>query len=1266
GLRPNYGLELKGSDGTNEPWSRTFAGRGSGSKAPRLVILRAPEGTAGAETLVEAGSAGRSAAALPPISRPDLCPLGKFQVVAPDLIQLPGFPTNPYPQRRQWPTIYPMVTVTGTATRTSVSHTDYAPDHNDHDFVFHVATNAGNAQYMGADNPNDMEIEWEQSALSMWAWPTEGDDVLVFGPLIYDCGHGAGKSEVHPPRGLVSIRQGVATDITGRDSGLGTVLLNRADIFFSSQRTPAYCGGWCEHGEPSYVPVNDQDYKFDLPLPTNGAPGAKPVVWLEFPDPNVSLASATGVHRVDPVTEVVTVGGVPHHISVTLPYKTLHDYASKGPIPLYTAAQVFYGWSRTTDPPLRAFKVQVHGIDIYDNSDKSDGEWYVWVDINGQWFNLRRYYPGIDHDAIGDAGDQYYATTKDLVSQVIVPDTSKGRIRVRAVGYEADCIDDHLGEPNFVPKLNWNEVAPYAGSTLGFALTFNLFDPMLWKGLYIGLCMADENDTIQNFDETFDKASKPTAFGGGVIQKKFNAKGGDDGKYGLVLSIIEELAPPQYAFRSMKVAAVEPGNTYRDSDEISFALNYGTVKATAAYDQDALWIKMYDIPATQFDGESQQAAIYLDAGSPSLPWASREDDLRISFRSKPTEALSVSSYDPITGWYTKPVASGLVTVTSIVNTYPTGISWWLEFRVDKSLIPRGPWSKTLSTESIFNDGIGGLLAIERADQPRRGAWPETALSTDPRSWARMLFLPGCAVTLELDRLTPLWTENVGETGLVRVRYRVSDVPACDLRTGTLRVDVTNQSVPPYSPYWEPLALKDINTGLPSVGGGGVYQNGAITWSLPAQAKEVSFSLYVKQGVKCSQWPPLLSAGLFAAVLNTGFDNLSIPPLARSASAQMCAPPNLDTPVNPPNVRMAPEGWGLGPRPPWFGVIGPLRAGDPPEVLVNLRSADNYARRVVVKAMAVPAGVSSGDPAGNATMDFSKATGVWYTVPANGEITVRTAVELAVRGVAQAGGDDLGAVAVELSYPDTWEPSRSSVRQVVPHVSLAPGSTGVFTATVRNTVRVPSRPRLDAVTHCPGWAADVVPSVLPAQVPGASATVQVRLLPPAGAALGSGCPTDVVAWTEAGEYAGSQRILDLPPLQASLDQPQFASGEIVLEPAEPKLGEQARACAVVRNPSSTTVEAAVLLGMGDGLSTAPLISNFSSVPLQVPAGGIGRACGPSFTWAGDRSFKAIIRQAGYQDQTIQRHVASVAVPQPGSSISGLLEVRNPLAATAALS
>ena len=66
-----------------------------------------------------------------------------------------------------------------------------------------------------------IEIEWERGALASFAVPEIGDRVRVYGPLVYDCGHGEDggepqglsyRTEIHPPVGWVIYRQTADAD----------------------------------------------------------------------------------------------------------------------------------------------------------------------------------------------------------------------------------------------------------------------------------------------------------------------------------------------------------------------------------------------------------------------------------------------------------------------------------------------------------------------------------------------------------------------------------------------------------------------------------------------------------------------------------------------------------------------------------------------------------------------------------------------------------------------------------------------------------------------------------------------------------------------------------------------------------------------------------------------------------------------------------------------------------------------------------------------
>jgi hypothetical protein len=66
-----------------------------------------------------------------------------------------------------------------------------------------------------------IEIEWERGALAAFAVPAIGDRLRVFGPLVFDCGHGddggepqgfSCRTEIHPPVGRVVNRQTADAD----------------------------------------------------------------------------------------------------------------------------------------------------------------------------------------------------------------------------------------------------------------------------------------------------------------------------------------------------------------------------------------------------------------------------------------------------------------------------------------------------------------------------------------------------------------------------------------------------------------------------------------------------------------------------------------------------------------------------------------------------------------------------------------------------------------------------------------------------------------------------------------------------------------------------------------------------------------------------------------------------------------------------------------------------------------------------------------------
>jgi len=1218
----------------DEPWLRVFAGPDASENAPRLTILQAPESIGGVtkegeHTLENQSNFGLSL----PCSRD--CIVGPLHVFL-----------SPYGARWQLAKVKDMEKIpplTGKVRESHISHHDIPATHYAHDFCVKIPKDSNNKWAMRKSNPNEIEVEWEHPVWQKWAWPTVGDGVIIFGNLVADCPHEGGRTEIHPLRGIVTIREKVAADMS-KHGHMGYNLVNRADIFFSNQITPAHYGGFFDYGSPcsqNYYPTTDpMNYEFNITLPNNRIPGAK-LVWWEEPHQWKYGKS------VKPVIEEKG-EGKDAYLHVRLPYK-----GKSGP--MYTASSIYCGWSRTNDPDLRAFKVTLHGVGIYDETEglfMDGGEFYIWLNINDQWFNLRDYVPGIK-----EADTKYYGATKTLVAHVIVPNTADGKIHVMTNGYEADCFDDVYG------------IQPP--------------DPVSLGSLYAGcLFGGDDSDEIQKVNKKF---MKDEGFGVGP-PRTVNAEGDDGGKYGLNLDIAEMEAPPHYDWDSVEVDVSgdttildgEPGNAYSGADEISFDLSNSALdaKVRAVYDRDYLWVIMEDLPEWYFNNEKLQAVIYLDPGTPTknLPipgyigWDAT-DDLRIAFQTNPD---TCTAYSFGKGGYTKPVASGLVEAKKSVSVGDITV----EFRIHKSLIPRGPWSTKVSEKSLLEDGIGVLLAAEKPNSKRAGAWPKTAYPTDPRVWARMLFTVSCPVTLDVTRVGP--PSEVGKMTFIQVEWSVWDHPRCDIQSGELEVDVNSETLS----YWKPAETCDANLGC-GIGGGGTYdkQNGKIKWQIPPNtAKKGKFQFGIQLEKECP-WPILIGIMNPWAKLKINFVDPNRPPISVKDYVDPCEPEGgYKTLVNPVDTQMAPDWLRAGflfpppPNSPWFGLLDPPRPGDPWEIQLGVRNDDDFARRVMVKARHVPAGVSSADPAANYALDFSKAEEFWYMVPANTEINVQLHLDLPAVKMTKAEasdatierGADPVAVAVQITHPDGGGLPQTAMLQRISYLSLTPGEDNVFPITVWHTMYEPEELHLQALTYCPEWEVWVDPGTLPAQARGTPATIQVHVRPPDGALLGSACPIDIVAWTDRGEFVGSQRILDLPPVQASPDQPFFASGEIELEPAQPEYGDEVRVCAIVRNRAETSIHADVLLGMSERLSTAPDIDEFLSVPVEVPGGGIARACSDLFVWTSDRSFEAIIQQDGYRDQTIHRHVAIAPMYENGEPRFVSLEVRNPLATTEEIS
>lgn len=148
-----------------------------------------------------------------------------------------------------------------------------------------------------------IEIEWEQRAYPMFAWPTAGDRVEVLGSWVWDCGHWGQttndpgylvpgtlpgeanvvgeRTEIHPPRLVIVHRSNPSTSPRGASV---------TDVFLSSDGTLARAiadraAGGCGEPEatrcPRLHPVTDRDYQFEILAPER-PPGANRLAWTSI------------------------------------------------------------------------------------------------------------------------------------------------------------------------------------------------------------------------------------------------------------------------------------------------------------------------------------------------------------------------------------------------------------------------------------------------------------------------------------------------------------------------------------------------------------------------------------------------------------------------------------------------------------------------------------------------------------------------------------------------------------------------------------------------------------------------------------------------------------------------------------------------------------------------------------------------------------------------------------------------------------------------
>ena len=338
------------------------------------------------------------------------------------------------------------------------------PWHTYYDWNLFVAVDGQYGNLLSvANTPGIMECEWDTAFFPSWAWPQRGQRVWLMGRWIYDCGHPDGngwcKTEIHPPRAVVSFR----SEAVKFAENTGPVRANNAVVYIGRKG-----GYWTS-------PINDRDYEFTLPLPPRpklsagvlraatarltttatttrvGGPGQPPVAGAVAAPTNVaalSLSGATraGVTLIDGLTPVVRVssktGALPVQPQITMSTKFANALDVKIPLKGQTPHPDEYGviiscgWlDRTGDQSKKVVHADVTIDKIYmdanlDTLPFDSDEWYVYVGVNGRW----RVWTSLG----GDSKTLNYRVGLDLHEEDL--------ITISVCGFEADTLHDLMGK----------------------------------------------------------------------------------------------------------------------------------------------------------------------------------------------------------------------------------------------------------------------------------------------------------------------------------------------------------------------------------------------------------------------------------------------------------------------------------------------------------------------------------------------------------------------------------------------------------------------------------------------------------------------------------------------------------------------------------------------------------------------------------------------------------------------------------------------------
>jgi hypothetical protein len=317
-------------------------------------------------------------------------------------------------------------TLEGTVLGTHTAGTDLFGVHDTYDMNIDVRPFPAYEQLLSTRNneesPPQIHTEWESGIAPLFAWPDPGDRVRETGNEIWDCGHWRDDSRVPgseyvpgDPLGAAGVEEIKGEEIeihpiaelaTWRAHGnfvpggrTTAVHASRLDVALSNQ------GGKAKAVENCAIPlpakqsgivrrflagpgcsplqkIAGRDYTYEL-KPPGPRPSKKAVLQVQqdvqyahnAPKPSVSVS-----------------GDV---VKITVPFASVQPAAG-----VQDFGATWHAWWTRDTTPTRRYRVTLESATIYNNLDGDsgdnasnpsvtpDGEWNMFVDVDGNWVNL--------------------------------------------------------------------------------------------------------------------------------------------------------------------------------------------------------------------------------------------------------------------------------------------------------------------------------------------------------------------------------------------------------------------------------------------------------------------------------------------------------------------------------------------------------------------------------------------------------------------------------------------------------------------------------------------------------------------------------------------------------------------------------------------------------------------------------------------------------------------------------------------------------------